>query len=542
MLATATAPTSTSTAVNTIGDTGVYLTTTAGQVQLTSLIATSSLLPDAAVGANIGTAALPWGTSYGKIYEIYGAADAKYGSLRVQTAGTADTQGDTRLTLGNATNAGTANNARGTMLLYGTNTGYTYIVPGNNSTSNVTITLPSATGSLPVMSKGDTSYWGLCPPDGGTGWIRTTSSGIIPSANGSGALGTSSWQFSSIYGQTIYENGTALSSKYAAASHGTHLTIGTGASNAAAGNHTHSYAGSSSAGGAATSANKVNTNLIIKLNGGSTEGTNLFTFNGSAAKTINITASSIGAAASSHGTHLTIGTGASNAAAGNHTHNYAGSSSAGGAATSASKLATARTLTIGATGKTFDGSGNVSWSMQEIMKGQGLNYDTACNTLYFNNAGTAHKGRVSVYNNGTDDFLQLGLCTADARINTVQLYPTITTITKAVSVQEGGVQLNSGKTDTYYAFDAHRKCTSATDSSSGTYYPVSSYDYSTARFGCVNSFGGCAAIETRHNGTTVGYVRALPTGGIQIGSGKKLHIQASAPTSNVANGDVWIDI
>lgn len=64
--------------------------------------------------------------------------------------------------------------------------------------------------------------------------------------------------------------------------------------------HTHNYAGSSSAGGAATSANKVNTNLVIKLNGGSTEGTNLFTFNGSAAKTVNITPSAIGAAASSH--------------------------------------------------------------------------------------------------------------------------------------------------------------------------------------------------------------------------------------------------
>ena len=102
-------------------------------------------------------------------------------------------------------------------------------------------------------------------------------------------------------------------------SHGTHLTIGTGSSNAAAGNHTHSYAGSSSAGGAA---NSVKTNLIIKLNGGSTEGTNLFTFNGSTAKTINITPSAIGAAASSHGTHLTIGTGSGNAAAGNHTHSY----------------------------------------------------------------------------------------------------------------------------------------------------------------------------------------------------------------------------
>ena len=101
----------------------------------------------------------------------------------------------------------------------------------------------------------------------------------------------------------------------APAEHGTHLTIGTGASNAAAGNHTHNYAGSSSAGGAA---NSVKTNLVVKLNGGTTEGTNLFTFNGSTAKTINITPSSIGAAASSHGTHLTLGTGSSNAFRGDY--------------------------------------------------------------------------------------------------------------------------------------------------------------------------------------------------------------------------------
>jgi hypothetical protein len=148
---------------------------------------------------------------------------------------------------------------------------------------------------------------------------------------------------------------------FAAKSHGTHLTLGTTSSTACRGDygntaynhsqaahapsnaqknsditkaeieakltgtitsHAHKYAGSSSAGGAAISANKVNTNLVIKLNGGTTEGTNLFTFNGSTAKTINITPSSIGAAASSHGTHLTIGTGANNAAAGNHTHSY----------------------------------------------------------------------------------------------------------------------------------------------------------------------------------------------------------------------------
>ena len=43
------------------------------------------------------------------------------------------------------------------------------------------------------------------------------------------------------------------------------------------------------------SANKVNSNLVIKLNSGSTEGTNLFTFNGSTEKTINITPASINA-------------------------------------------------------------------------------------------------------------------------------------------------------------------------------------------------------------------------------------------------------
>ena len=59
---------------------------------------------------------------------------------------------------------------------------------------------------------------------------------------------------------------------------------------AAASSHTHNYAGSSSAGGAATSANKVNSTLTIQGNGKS-----LGTFNGSANKTVNITPSSIGA-------------------------------------------------------------------------------------------------------------------------------------------------------------------------------------------------------------------------------------------------------
>ena len=75
-------------------------------------------------------------------------------------------------------------------------------------------------------------------------------------------------------------------------------------------------------------------------------------------------------------------------AASNHTHNYAGSSSAGGAANSAVKLQTARTIngtsfdgtvnittsnwgtartfTVGNSGKSVNGSGNVSWSLSEM--------------------------------------------------------------------------------------------------------------------------------------------------------------------------------
>jgi hypothetical protein len=54
------------------------------------------------------------------------------------------------------------------------------------------------------------------------------------------------------------------------------------------------------------------------------------------------------------------------AATSSHTHNYAGSSSAGGSANSAVKLATTRKLTIGSTGKSFDGSADVNWSLSEI--------------------------------------------------------------------------------------------------------------------------------------------------------------------------------
>lgn len=81
------------------------------------------------------------------------------------------------------------------------------------------------------------------------------------------------------------------------------------------------------------------------------------TYDGSVAKTVNITPSSIGAATSEH-TH-------SEYASSSHTHNYAGSSSSGGAATSAlsctgnAETATTLETTRYIDGVAFDGSSNI---------------------------------------------------------------------------------------------------------------------------------------------------------------------------------------
>ena len=220
------------------------------------------------------------------------------------------------------------------------------------------------------------------------------------------------------------ENGTALSSKYAAASHGTHLTLGTGSGNAYRGDYGNTAYNHSQAAHAPSNAQKnsdiTKTEIENKLTGTISSHThdyitsmdtrsansapNTYTIRGiypefKSTSTVGLpnvgknfagvityqqwgdTTSwsggkatqfatlddgrmyfrkgegtswgawnrfytnlhkpdleELGAAPASHGTHLTIGTGANNAAAGNHTHKYAGSSSAGGAANNSEKF------------------------------------------------------------------------------------------------------------------------------------------------------------------------------------------------------------
>ena len=108
-------------------------------------------------------------------------------------------------------------------------------------------------------------------------------------------------------------------------------------------------------------------NLIVKLNGGTTEGTNQFTYNATGAKTINITPAGIGAAASSHNhswSNITSGKPTTLAGYGiTDAPTKTGSGASGtwgiaitGNAGSASKLQTTHTIW----GKDFNGTQNIS--------------------------------------------------------------------------------------------------------------------------------------------------------------------------------------
>ena len=111
---------------------------------------------------------------------------------------------------------------------------------------------------------------------------------VIRSANGCYSQTCYSSNSNKIYYR--YYNGTSWGSWnkiYTAGDKPTAAEIG-----AASSNHTHNYAGSSSPGGTATSAAKVNNSLILKIASGTTEGTDIYTFNGSTGKTLDIKAGS----------------------------------------------------------------------------------------------------------------------------------------------------------------------------------------------------------------------------------------------------------
>lgn len=260
------------------------------------------------------------------------------------------------------------------------------------------VTIKAATAGLRVFVKATKKSYVY----NGTSWdeLSIGSASLVVKLNGGTSEGTNMFTYNGTSAKTI--NITPSSIGAAASSH-THTKsqitdFPTSMKNPNAlkfaGAVTGSYDGSSAV--TITIPNTANTakSLIVTLNGGTTEGTDKFTFNGSAEKSINITPSTIGAAAATH-THnvsnitgLTTGramvsdanghpsvssvtatelsyldgvtssvqTQLNNKAVLNHTHNYAGSSSAGGSANSAVKLATARKIN----GTSFDGTKDIN--------------------------------------------------------------------------------------------------------------------------------------------------------------------------------------
>ena len=66
--------------------------------------------------------------------------------------GTTSSTGTGELKLGNNKASGTAGNKKGYIYMYGTSSGYTEIIPSNNTTSNVQVYLPSSGGTIALTS------------------------------------------------------------------------------------------------------------------------------------------------------------------------------------------------------------------------------------------------------------------------------------------------------------------------------------------------------------------------------------------------------
>ena len=81
-------------------------------------------------------------------------------------------------------------------------------------------------------------------------------------------------------------------------------------------------------------------------------------------------------------------------------------------------------------------SGDLNFDGQPVLYGgRGNNYDTATSTIYFNNSGTSHKGRISCYNNTDGDYVQLALRTADATTNYMTVRTDTVNFGSAIVVQ-----------------------------------------------------------------------------------------------------------
>lgn len=168
---------------------------------------------------------------------------------------------------GNATTATTATKLNNKLIFTGAVTA-TY-----DGSNEVTVNIPSGVQG------------NYLPTSGGTMTGNINSQSIIPTSNSLYNIGSSSFKYNTIFANTFNGNATTSSTANKVANK---LTF-TGAS-------TGTYDGSSPITINIPTFQQTNGILTVQLNGGNTEGSNKFTFNGSQNKLINITPSSINAA------------------------------------------------------------------------------------------------------------------------------------------------------------------------------------------------------------------------------------------------------
>ena len=118
-----------------------------GGLTMNGNITSKSMIPDKDISYDLGTSGKAYANIWGSNLKI-NSGGYNYGVFYMPTLGTTSVNGEGRLVLGNNIATGNAGNSFGRLLLYGTNTGYTLITPGNNTTSNASLTLPSKGGTI----------------------------------------------------------------------------------------------------------------------------------------------------------------------------------------------------------------------------------------------------------------------------------------------------------------------------------------------------------------------------------------------------------
>ena len=195
----------------------------------------------------------------------------------------------------------TGDNNFGCINIYNENS-FTSINPtAEKTTDEISITLPNKSGTLALITDIPSSIKNpnalSIQLNGGTAttYDGSTAKSINITAAGIGAAASShTHAIANVTGLQDALDGKAASSHTHAIANVTGLQAALDGK--AASSHNHTVANISDF----PSTMKNPTSIVVKLNGGTTEGTNQFTYDGSTAKSINITPSGIGAAATSH--------------------------------------------------------------------------------------------------------------------------------------------------------------------------------------------------------------------------------------------------